>query len=98
MGGLRIYIAGPMTGLPGLNLKAFKAAEEKLRKKGYDVFNPGTNPPGKTFRWYMAVDLPEVIHSDGLALLPGWEGSKGARLEKTVATECGLDVRRLEDW
>lgn len=36
----KVYIAGPMRGIPEFNFPAFFAAEEKLRELGYAVFNP----------------------------------------------------------
>ena len=32
--GMRVFVSGPMTGLPGLNLDAFDDAERLLRKAG----------------------------------------------------------------
>ena len=37
---LTIYLAGPMTNLPEFNFPEFKKVAEKLRQKGYIVFNP----------------------------------------------------------
>ncbi len=36
----KIYIAGPMRGHKFYNFPAFDAAEERLRRLGYDVVNP----------------------------------------------------------
>lgn len=36
----RIYIAGPMTGLPDHNIPAFNAAAKRLRAEGHFVINP----------------------------------------------------------
>ena len=36
----RIYIAGPMTGIPEHNYPAFHAAVAKLRAEGYAVTSP----------------------------------------------------------
>lgn len=36
----KIYIAGPMRGHKYYNFPAFDAAEERLRRLGYDVVNP----------------------------------------------------------
>lgn len=37
---IRIYVAGPMTGLPNYNWPAFEAAARVLRHKGYEVVTP----------------------------------------------------------
>lgn len=37
---MRIYIAGPMRGIPEFNFPAFFAAADKLRAEGHFVFNP----------------------------------------------------------
>ena len=36
----KIYVAGPMTGRKEFNFPAFFAAEERLRRLGWIVFNP----------------------------------------------------------
>lgn len=40
----RIYIAGPMTGLPDNNYPAFHEAAARLRKRCWHVENPAENP------------------------------------------------------
>lgn len=37
---MRIYISGPMTGLPSHNISAFDAAAKRLRDQGHFVINP----------------------------------------------------------
>lgn len=37
---MKIYIAGPMSGLPEFNFPAFFAAQRKLEAEGWTVFNP----------------------------------------------------------
>lgn len=44
---MKIYIAGPMTGLPEFNFPAFFAAEEKLQELGHECFNPARNDTEK---------------------------------------------------
>ena len=44
---------------------------------------------------YLRGDLIEMLQCDGIALLPGWEASAGARLEFSVASQCGMDIWHL---
>ena len=37
---MRVYISGPMTGVPDLNRPAFDAAEKRLTAQGHFVINP----------------------------------------------------------
>ena len=91
----RIYIAGPMTGLPEHNFPAFHAAAERLRKAGWEVVNPAENFGGRTNlprERYLREDVAQLVRCDAVALLPGWEESRGAKLEYLLARELGLKV------
>ena len=37
---MRVYISGPMTGIPDLNRPVFDAAEKRLTEQGHFVINP----------------------------------------------------------
>ena len=37
---MKVFISGPMKGLPNWNVDAFNEMEAKLKEAGYDVFNP----------------------------------------------------------
>lgn len=41
----RVYISGPMSGLPDLNFPAFNAAAQQLRELGLDAVNPADITP-----------------------------------------------------
>lgn len=107
---MKVYLAGPMTGLPLFNFPAFDEAEAKLRALGYDVINPaqldrdvGFDPTStsvsKAFlRDALRRDLSALCDADAIAMLPGWEQSGGARVEWTLATHLGLDVVYLSPF
>lgn len=91
---MKIYVAGPMTGLPDLNFPAFHAAAAHLRAQGHTVINPAEINPDTTAAWEdcMRRDIAELVTCDGIHLLPGWRVSRGARLEHHIATSLGLMV------
>lgn len=103
---MKVYISGPMTGLPDYNYPAFHAAATALREAGHDVLNPAEvdalhNPtPGthQSWQWYMRHAIRMVADADGVALLPGWQGSRGATVERYVAASLALPVLPLEEW
>jgi hypothetical protein len=100
-----LYVAGPMTGLPNFNYAAFNYVGRVLEGAGYTVLNPVDaekhNPtPGtpQTWDWYMRHALGMVLAADGLAVLEGWECSRGARLEVDVAHALTLPVLPWGKW
>jgi hypothetical protein len=94
------YIAGPMTGYPEFNYPAFAAAAAELRAQGIDVRSPHENDDGSTGKpwdFYMRLALRMMLDCDEVLLLPGWEESRGARLERYVAEQLGMKVSELQE-
>lgn len=91
---MKIYIAGPMTGLPEFNYPAFHAAARRLRALGHTVLNPAENPvpPCGTWQGYMRMALAQLVQCECVALLPGWSESKGALIERWLAQVLQMDV------
>lgn len=91
---MRIYLAGPMTGYPEWNFPAFNAEAARLRRLGHDVVNPAEHGADPAMSWadYLRLDLAQLLTCEAVALLPGWEASKGATLERHVATALGMKV------
>lgn len=91
---MKLYIAGPMTGLPELNFPAFHAETEKLRAQGFEVVNPAEVNPDHTMSWHdcMRRDIAELVKCDAVRLLTGWENSSGARLEEHIAMRLGMKI------
>jgi hypothetical protein len=94
----RIYLSGPMTGLPELNFPAFAAMTASLRADGHTVTNPAEiNPDGGSWHDCMRRDIAALMDCDTVATLPGWEHSKGARLEVLIAERLGMTVVNAHD-
>ncbi|GAB3215823.1 DUF4406 domain-containing protein [Pseudaeromonas pectinilytica] len=88
--GRKVYIAGPMTGLPEMNRPAFSAAAEYLEGLGAKVMNPAILPDGWEHHQYMRIAIPMMMECEVVAFLPGWQDSKGARVEFTRSRAFAL--------
>ncbi|MFT3971717.1 MAG: DUF4406 domain-containing protein [Micropruina sp.] len=97
---LRLYIAGPMTGIEDYNFPAFHRSADVLRQAGYRVENPAETGVRDGWEWpdYMRSAVARLVRCDGVALLTGWESSHGARLEHYIATNLGMRVRTVQRW
>ncbi|QWL64871.1 DUF4406 domain-containing protein [Aeromonas jandaei] len=95
LAGVKVYVAGPMTGLPEFNRPAFFAAEAHLKELGAVVMNPAILPDGFSHDAYMRIAIPMLMECEAVAFLPGWQQSKGARQEFTRAHSFGLDLYQL---
>jgi hypothetical protein len=119
---MKIYLAGPMTGIPYFNYPAFNAATLRLRSAGHEVFNPAERDiqrhggvdisvgnhtgdgalaaaaHGFSRRDALADDTAFICkEADAIAMLPGWEDSKGARAEHALAFALGHAIIYLGD-
>lgn len=122
MSRMRIYVAGPMSGIPEFNFPAFNAATARLRADGHFVFNPAerdierhngidiskgnatgsqslaAEQHGFSLREALADDTAFICkEADAIAMLPGWENSKGARAEWALAVALGHAVIYLDE-
>ena len=96
LAGVKVYIAGPMSGLAMLNRPAFFAAEAYLHGQGAWVMNPAVLPDGWDHDAYMRIAIPMLMECEAVAFLPGWQQSQGARQEFTRAHAFGLDLLHLD--
>ncbi|NLX57715.1 MAG: DUF4406 domain-containing protein [Phycisphaerae bacterium] len=95
----RIYVSGPMTGLPDHNFPAFHAAAARLREARYEVIDPAENFGGRTDlprETYLRADVILVAQCDAIAMLPGWQESRGAKLEYLLARELNMPALDAE--
>jgi nucleoside 2-deoxyribosyltransferase len=94
----RVYVAGPMSGMPAFNFPTFEGAAKVLRGYGFDVVSPAEINVGVTdWEACMRADLAQLVTCDAIALLPRFEQSEGAMLELNVARKVGLEIFRLDE-
>jgi hypothetical protein len=112
---VKLYLAGPMAGIPGFNFPQFRKAAAYLRAEGHSVFSPDekdedrygaafaekyttgdieqATKQGFSLREALAYDTTYICQeADGIAMLPGWENSKGAFAEWALARALGLYI------
>lgn len=90
-----MYISGPMTGIERFNHDLFNKVTKEFRDVGFAVCTPSEFFDGdrtKERKEYMREAVKYMLEADTVVLLPGWEGSKGARLEAAIATELELSI------
>lgn len=95
----KVYLSGPMTGLPENNYPAFRRAAQSLRGEGFHVYDPSEwCEVDQEFDLRAAFkDYTHWIidHADAVVVLPGHEDSKGARAETALAHAIGKPVLTL---
>lgn len=96
----KVYISGPMTGIQDFNYPAFHLAEKNLKDAGFEVENPARNPDPtpKTWEGFMRLSIKQICECEHVALLPGWEKSRGAVVEVQLAKTLGMTVKPIEDF
>lgn len=88
-----IYISGKITGEDPREVEVrFAAAEGAIEKMGHKAVNPLKNGLSPTEPWHehMRRDIRALTRCTAIFLIPGWEQSKGARLEYEIARQLGM--------
>lgn len=105
---MRLYIAGPMSGFDQHNFPAFDAARDVLVACGHEVISPaditrGSGVPFTTdgvstpeqYAAFLRLDVAALLTVDAVAVLRGWQRSRGAKLEVHIAQTLGLPILRV---
>ena len=89
----KVYIAGPVTGRTDYEEK-FAEAEAFLDAMDCEPYNPVKSGlvDGWEYRDYINRGFRMLMEADAIYMLPDWESSPGARLERMYAEICGLKV------
>ena len=98
---MKIYISGPMRGYDDLNIPAFLEAEKFLLERGHETCNPAVEnelckelnekEAEVKIRAWMATDCLKIcLWAEGIAMLPNWQDSTGARAELALALSFPL--------
>ena len=94
---MKVYIAGPMTGLPDYNRAAFYLAADNLKKQGHIPKHTAWMVDGLDRADYMRNSIELMLTCDAIFLLNGWKDSLGAKVEKSIADVCGLQIIEEEE-
>lgn len=104
----KIYLSGPISGLPHDEARRnFNRFEVMWESYGWEVFNPFdatehmVTPEGKWIAPFtrndcMKTDIEALLYCDAVAMLPNWQTSQGAVLEYDIARQIGLPVHPAE--
>ena len=102
-----IYCSGPMTGIYNNNYEEFHKNTKFLRDLGWTVISPaemdaelGVDPtqPFSEEQYLNTLrhDYKALADCDSIAFMPGWEKSRGAKLESDFANVLKLDRYRVD--
>lgn len=95
--GKKVYLSGQITGKK--NYKGLFLFAERIAKSCdvSRVFNPARQIPTNLDYWSaMRRCISALVECDTIVMLPGWEKSRGAKMEYDIAVFCGIDVCDFE--
>lgn len=97
----RVYLAGPITGVPDF-MTRFSAAKAYLETKNRHVFSPAhvsSVLPNKcmTRKNFMTMGIFLLSMCEEIAMLPGWQTSDGCQMEMAYAQANNYPVIELSE-
>lgn len=101
---MKLFLSGPMTGLPEFNYPEFRATAAYLRKHypGDTIVCPTEHPPetlSAALDWvgYMKLAIAKLLECDSIVMLDGWSSSPGAKVEWELARRLGYAIYYKSD-
>lgn len=98
----KIYLAGPISAMDWPDAKAQfnRMAEYAIMQLGFaEVCNPVDHPPPESqlndeelWQHYMRISVRKLASCNAILLAPNYHISRGARLERYIAKELGLEI------
>lgn len=106
---MNLYEIGPVTSIENDNLPAFLAAKKALEAAGHRVDIPhGYVGPFPTWEEAMCASIRRMMAmwykamrdrcGFGLAMLDGWNDSRGAVIEYTLAQQLNITCKPWREW
>jgi len=88
------YVAGKITGLPiGEVKQKFNTISNELTEKGYQVVKPlAISGDSRCWDDVIRNDIKQMMECDEVHMLPDWQESRGAQLERDIALRLGIQV------
>lgn len=93
---MKVYLSGSIAGDPDYKAKFTKYAG-RLRQMGWTVYNPAAaNLDDLPLRIILAHELDWLCReAQAIALIPGYEDSRGVAAELATAKAIGLEIIEL---
>ena len=106
---MKVYISGSITKDPTGSKQVFAEMEDKLITLGWSPYNPRRHDIPKHIKeigdpellWVtmMKKSLIDMMNCDTMVMLDGWEESRGAKVEYSLAKQLGYKIynHKLEE-
>lgn len=91
----KIYIAGKVTGEPiDKTITKFSQAQTTIETMGFEVVNPIEVVNNMDEPWHNAMKtcIRAMLDCDAVVILPCWQLSRGAKIERQLADDLDVDV------
>ena len=88
----KIYISGPMTGIPEFNYPEFERVKNLIGERAISPHCIHKNETDLSWRGYMKRNIKALLECDEIVMLEGWENSKGAKLERLIAESLEFKI------